>query len=233
MNLVTINANAIKREYESAEAYKSLRTNIQFCGSDKKVLVITSCTPNEGKSMVTLNLAASMADAGKKVLMIDADLRKSTIMGRITVTESVSGLTHYLSRQAVLKEVICTTNIKNLFLILPGPVPPNPAELLGNHYFSSLLKAAREIYDYILIDSPPLGSVIDSAIIAEESDGSILVIESGVISYRFAQEVKGQLEKANCPILGTILNKVDTQKQGYYSKYYGKYYGNYYGKAGE
>ena len=152
---------------------------------------------------------------------------------RISFSVPIFSSVEVIRRYWSSPEVICTTNIKNLFLILPGPVPPNPAELLGNHYFSSLLKAAREIYDYILIDSPPLGSVIDSAIIAEESDGSILVIESGVISYRFAQEVKGQLEKANCPILGTILNKVDTQKQGYYSKYYGKYYGNYYGKAGE
>lgn len=233
MNVVSINGNAIRREYESAEAYKSLRTNIQFCGVDKKVLVITSCTPGEGKSAVALNLSVSLAETGKKVLLIDADLRKSTILGRVTLNEEVGGLSHYLSRQQQLKEIICATNIKNLHLILPGSVPPNPSELLGNQFFQALLKTVRDIYDYVLIDSPPLGSVIDSAVIAEECDGSILVIESGVINYRFAQEVKEQLEKAGCPILGTVLNKVETRKRGYYSKYYREYQGRYYGKSEE
>lgn len=228
MNSIKINPDIIEREYSSSEAYKSLRTNINFCGSDKKALLITSCTPNEGKSSVSLNLAVSLAESGKRVLLIDADLRKSVIMGKVEVTGDgtgeVLGLTHYLSKQTQLKEVICSTDIKNLFVILPGPVPPNPAELLGNQYFTTMLKVLRDVYDYILIDSPPLGLVIDSAIIAKECDGSILVIETGVISYRFAQEVKSQLEKTGCPILGTILNKVDRQHGG---KYYGKYYGKY------
>lgn len=229
MNHVTIEEDVIEKDYSSAEAYKSLRTNIQFCGGDKKVLVVTSCTPDEGKSSVALNLSAAMAEAGKRVLMIDADLRKSVIMGKIQVEEAAMGLTHYLSRQAQLKEVICSTNLKNLFLVLPGPVPPNPAELLGSQTFALMLKTLRDIYDYIIIDSPPLGSVIDSAVIAEKCDGSVLVMEAGAISYRFAQEVKAQLEKADCPILGAILNKVDVQAQGYYGKY-GKYYGKYYGR---
>lgn len=228
MNSIKINPDIIEREYSSSEAYKSLRTNINFCGSDKKALLITSCTPNEGKSSVSLNLAVSLAESGKRVLLIDADLRKSVIMGKVEVTGDgtgeVLGLTHYLSKQTQLKEVICSTDIKNLFVILPGPVPPNPAELLGNQYFTTMLKVLRDVYDYILIDSPPLGLVIDSAIIAKECDGSILVIETGVISYRFAQEVKSQLEKTGCPILGAILNKVDRQHGG---KYYGKYYGKY------
>ena len=93
-----------------------------------------------------------------------------------------------------------------------------------------MLAAVKKVYDYIIIDTPPLGSVIDSAVIADECDGSIIVMESGAISYRFAQEVKEQLEKCDCPILGVILNKVDMSKQGYYGKYYGKHYGKYYGK---
>lgn len=228
VNHVTIQRNVIEKEYMIAEAYKSLRTNIQFCGGDKKVLVVTSCIPNEGKSSVTLNLAATMAEAGKRVLMIDGDLRKSVIMRKIQVEDAAKGLTHYLSRQAQLKEVICTTDVKNLFLVLPGPVPPNPAELLGSPAFSGMLKTLRDIYDYIIIDSPPLGSVIDGAVIAEKCDGSVLVMEAGMVSYRFAQNVKVQLEKAGSPILGVILNKIDVQTQGYYGKY-GKYYGKYYG----
>ena len=230
--MVNVDIKIPKLDYSAVESYKSLRTNLQFCGEDKKIIAITSCTPNEGKSSVTMNLAISLTEAGKKVLLIDADLRKSVLVGRTRVRESVKGLTHYLSRQAPLIDVICSTNVNNFHMIFAGPVPPNPAELLGGKLFHEMLKSLRKIYDYILIDTPPLGSVIDSVVIAEECDGSVMVIESGVISYRFAQEVKAQLEKSNCPILGVVLNKVDMSKQGYYGKYYGKYYGNY-GKYGD
>ena len=199
--MIKVEIKTQKLDYSGAEAYKSLRTNLQFCGEDKKVIAITSCTPNEGKSSVTLNLALSLAEAGKKVILIDADLRKSVLVGRTKVRGEVKGLTHYLSKQAPMIDVICSTDVKNLHIVYAGPVPPNPAELLGGKYFREMLVSLRKVYDYILIDTPPLGSVIDSAIIAEESDGAIMVIETGVISYRFAQDVKGQLEKSNCPIL--------------------------------
>ena len=143
--------------------------------------------------------------------------------------KSVRGLAHFLSGQATLEDVICSTNVKNFYMIYSGPFPPNPAELLGGKNFRSLLNALRKVYDYVIVDTPPLGSVIDSAIVAEICDGSIMVIESGVISYRFAQEVKSQLERSNCPLLGVVLNKVDMQKQAYgkYGKY-GQYkYGDY------
>lgn len=211
-------------DYSANESYKSLRTNLLFCGEDKKVIAVTSCTPNEGKSTVSLNLALSLADSGKKVLFIDADLRKSVLMGRTEVEgEEIKGLSHLLSHQETIENVICATNVPRFHIIYAGIVPPNLAELLGGKYFKRFLSAIRKVYDYVIIDTPPLGSVIDSAVIADECDGSIIVMESGVISYRFAQDVKGQLEKCNCPILGVILNKVDMSKQGYYGKYYGKY----------
>lgn len=228
-----VKVNLEKSNYQITEAYKSLRTNIQFCGKDKKVIAITSCTPNEGKSSVSMQLAASLAEAGKKTLLIDADLRKSVLMGRTdTSGQEIQGLTHYLAGQSNLTDVICATEVKNFHMIYSGPFPPNPAELLGGKTFKNMLGTLRDIYDYIIVDTPPLGSVIDSAIIAGSCDGAIMVIESGAISYRFAQEVKDQLEKSNCPILGAVLNKVDMQKQSYgrygrYGKYYGKYYGEY------
>ena len=228
MNQVTVRKE--KSNYQIEEAYKSLRANLQFCGEDKKVIAITSCTPNEGKSSVSLQLAISLAEIGKNVLYIDADLRKSVLLGRTKAgQQSIKGLTHYLTGQSELKDVVYSTNIPKLYLIYSAPFPPNPAELLGGKNFRSFLKAVRKVYDYVIIDTPPLGNVIDSAVIAEECDGAIMVIESGVISYRFAQEVKNQLEKSNCPILGVVLNKVDMQKQAYgkYGKYYGKYYGDY------
>lgn len=228
MNQVTVKKE--KNNYQIEEAYKSLRANLQFCGDDKKVIAITSCTPNEGKSSVSLQLAISLAESGKNVLFIDADLRKSVLLGSTKVgQQTVKGLTHYLTGQSELQDVVYSTNIPKLYLIYSGPLPPNPAELLGGKNFRSFLKAVRKVYDYVIIDTPPLGNVIDSAVIAEECDGAILVIESDVISYRFAQEVKAQLEKSNCPILGVVLNKVDMQKQAYgkYGKNYGKYYGDY------
>lgn len=214
-----------KLDYYGAEAIKSLRTNLQFCGSDKKAIVFTSCTQNEGKTRTILNLGIALSEIGKKVLLLDADLRKSVLLGRCHTTTPVKGLTHFLSKQEVLKDVICTTNVPNFDIIFAGPVPPNPAELLSQKYFGMMLETLRNYYDYILIDSPPLGNVIDSAVIASHCDGSIFIIESGWNSYRFAQDTKAQLEKTGCPILGVVLNKVDVHNQKYYGKYgkYGKY----------
>lgn len=219
--------------YSVAESYKSLRTNLFFCGEDKKIIAVTSCTPNEGKTNVSFYLSVSLAQAGKRVLLINADLRKPVHLEKIQVEGELKGLSHYLSQQASLSSIVYNTNIPKFHMIHSGAVPPNPTELLGSTYFKQLLDSLREVYDYVIIDTPPLGSVIDGAVIAEECDGSILVIESGVISYRFAQEVKEQLEKCDCPILGVVLNKVDMNKNHYYGKYYGKHYGKYYGKYGE
>lgn len=228
----TIHIELPKLDYTANESFKSLRTNLAFCGEDKKVISITSCTPNEGKTSVTLLLAASIAETGKNVLLVDADLRKSVLIGRTELGEEVKGLSHYLSRQEKIENVIYQTNIPHFYITYAGKMPPNPAELLGGKHFDSFLSVVKDVYDYILIDTPPLGSVIDSAIISEKCDGSILVIEQGTISYRFAQDVKNQLSKSSAPILGVILNKVDLTKQGY-GHYYGKYgrYGKY-GKYG-
>jgi capsular exopolysaccharide synthesis family protein len=217
-------------DYRANEAYKTLRTNIQFCGDDIKVLTFTSCTPNEGKSSVSFNLAVSFAEVGKRVILVDADLRKSVLVGRYKVGEVDQGLTHYLSGQAELEEVKRYTDIDNMDIIFSGSHCPNPAELLNNNRFSNLISTLRESYDYVIVDTPPLGSVIDSAIVAKIADGAVIVIEANAISYRFAQSVKEQLDKSNCRILGTVLNKIPMEKKGYYGKYYGRYYGKYYGK---
>ncbi len=218
--------------FRSNEAYNTLRTNIQFCGKDIKAICITSCTPNEGKTVVSFSLAASMAEGGKKVLFIDADLRKSILIGRLKVDKAVSGLTHYLSGINELEEIIYQTNVENLDIIFTGPVPPNPSDLLGSEEFRKLIASGREVYDYIIIDTPPLGAVIDSANVAKFCDGVILVIQTNTISYKFAQRVIKQLEKGNCRILGAILNKVEFKHKGYYGKYHGNYYGNYYNSFG-
>ncbi|MBH1939363.1 CpsD/CapB family tyrosine-protein kinase [Mobilitalea sibirica] len=221
--------NINQLSFLSNEAYKSLRTNIQFCGSEIKVICITSCLPNEGKSNVSFNLAMSMAESGKEVIFIDADLRRSVIVGRYKPDREVLGLTHYLSGQNSLEDVLYKSNIDNLDMIFTGPIPPNPAELLGSDNFIDLIKMFRNIYDYIIIDTPPIGSVIDSAIVAEQCDGIVMVIEANAISYKFAQRTIKQLEKAHSRILGAVLNKYESNKKayGYKGKKYKRYYRYY------
>lgn len=229
-------------DFKTKEAYKTLRTNVQFCGNDVKIISLTSCVPNEGKSMVSFNLAISMAETGKKVLFIDADLRKSVLIGRYKINKAIKGLTQYLSGVEQLDDVRYSTNVKNMDLILSGPVPPNPAELLNNEKFTKLLETARKEYDYVIIDTPPIGQVIDPAIVAQQTDGVIFLISQANISYKYAQKQIEQMRKSGCRILGAVLNKVDPEeKGGYYGGYYGKYskkgygygYGYGYGNNGE
>ena len=222
-----ITLKGMKKDYRSNEAYKTLRTNIEFSGADNKVIVFTSCTPNEGKSTVSISLAASLAEAGKKVLFIDADLRKSVLAGRHKVNGAIKGLSHFLAGQAEVSDIMYKTQEADMVVMFAGVVPPNPAELLGQKRFESLISSARKVYDYIIIDAPPLGSVIDSAIIAKQCDAAVLVIAANTISHKFAKVVKEQLEKSECPILGVVLNKVDMKQNKYYGKYDGKYYGKY------
>ena len=123
-----------------SEAYKTLRANLQFCGSNIKSIAVTSCTPAEGKSTTSLNLAKSLADSGKRILFIDADMRKSVLISRCRVTGTVLGLSHYLSGQAAFGDVVCSTNVPNLHVIFAGKVPPNPAELLGGKSFKMAMQ---------------------------------------------------------------------------------------------
>lgn len=231
MEILDLKLEFDKDDYKVNEAYKSLRTNIEFSG-DNKVLVFTSCQPNEGKSTVSIKLALSLAEAGKKVAFIDADLRKSVLVGRYRIKGENKGLTHFLVGLQNVDEVLYKTTKKNLHVMLAGAMPPNPSELLGTARFGGLIETLREFYDYVIIDAPPIGAVIDAAIIARQADAAVLVIAAGQDSYKFAQAAKDQMEKADCKILGAILNKVDTSSNGYYGKYYGKYYGRYYGSYG-
>ena len=218
--------NSLKEpEYGRREAFNSLRTNLQFCGADLKTILFTSCAPNEGKSTVTFELARSVAENGKKVILVDADLRKSVMLGRYkaqAMQKRVGGLSHYLSGQAEIGDILCNTNIPDFDVILTGPLSPNPTELLSGERFKDLLNLLRVSYDMIIIDSPPLGSVIDAAVIAPNCDGVVLVIESNATSHRVAVDVKKQLEMTGCKILGAVLNKVKVEKSKYY-KYYGEY----------
>lgn len=208
-----------KSDYFYEEAIKTLRTNIQFSGIDIKTIVVTSCYPNEGKSDVTFQLALEIGKMGKKVLVVDADIRKSSYVSRYQIKERISGLSQYLSGQRREADIIYRTNFEGVDMIFAGPTAPNPSELLEQESFSQLLGSLREKYDYVLIDTPPVGSMIDAAIAAKQCDGAILVIESETVSRRAALKAKEQLEMTGCRLLGAVLNKVDVRKDKYYSKY--------------
>lgn len=229
MKKTTINLEPLS--YAVKEEMKTLRTNILFCGNDKQVIMVTSSFMGEGKTKIATRLAVSMAELKKKVLLLDMDLRKSVLVSRLEAENVNKGLTHFLSGQCPLSDVVLSTNIPKMHIIFAGPSAPNPTELLSGERFQKTLEYLRSLYDYIIIDAPPLGMVVDGAIIAKNSDGAVIVLESGAVKYRMAQEVKEKIETSGCPILGVVLNKVDRKKNGrYYGKYYGKHYGEYYGK---
>lgn len=211
-------------DFFTQEAFKALRTNLQFCGQDIHTVVITSCNENEGKTTITLQLAKSLSELDKRVLVIDADMRKAVMAGRNTSVEAPVGLSEVLTGLVAVKDCLYTTQCENLSIMFAGKYPPNPVELLGGPYFESLLQEARKVYDYVLIDVPPLGSVIDAAVVAAKCDGTILVISDNQVRYRQAIEVAEQLKKSGSKILGVVRNNIKKKEGGYYKKYYKKSY---------
>lgn len=218
--------------YTMKESLRALKTNIQFCGDDVKAILVTSSIPNEGKSTVTENLARSLTESGKRVLLIDTDMRKSVLVGRLRARSmgggEIFGLSHFLSGQKQLDEVLYATDIPKLFMVFAGPSVPNPTEILEKKYFKELIDFGKEHFDYVLLDCAPLGAAIDAAVIAKQCDGAMIVVGQGMASGRMVNNTKKQLELSGVRILGVVLNKVKMKKKGYGS-YYGGYYGSYYG----
>ena len=220
-----VNVTIEQKSYGVREEIKTLRTNIQFCGDDKQVILMTSCLPGEGKTETSIELARSIAEMGSTVVLVDADMRKSVMASRLKMSDADKGLSHFLSGQCTLAEALVATNIPKLHLLTSGPVVPNPTELLESQRFQGMIESMRKVYDYVIIDCPPLGLVVDAAIIARECDGAIMVVESAKTKYRLAQAVKEKLEYTGIPILGVVLTKIERKKNtGYYNKYYGKGY---------
>lgn len=222
-------------DYALREAMKALRTNIEFMGEDKKVLAVTSCVRDEGKSFIAMNLAMALADAGKSVLFIDADMRKSVVVGRYNIKGQSEGLSNYLAARVNIESVLVSTNMNKLDVIVAGQVPPNPSELLGTRRFQKMMSILRAHYNYVIVDCPPIGEVIDAAVVARACDGAILVTASGHDSSRFLRDAREQMEKSGSKVLGVVLNKVPRDRRGGYGKYYGRYsryYGRYYGRYG-
>ncbi|MFS1664288.1 tyrosine-protein kinase [Streptococcus sp. zg-JUN1979] len=209
---------------KAEEYYNAVRTSIQFSGSDIKTIALTSVQPNEGKSTSAINLAISFAQTGFRTLLIDADVRNSVMSGTFRSDGPIKGLTSYLSGNAELSEAMCETNIANLMVIPSGQVPPNPTNLLQNDRFNNMMDMVGELFDYVIIDTPPIGLVVDAAIIAKRCDASVIVTESGRIKRRFLKKAKEQMEQSGAQFLGIILNKAPHAVSSYGN--YGMY-GNY------
>lgn len=227
--------NIKKQGYTMKESLRALKTNIQFCGDDNRVILITSSIPNEGKSTVSFELARSLTESGKKVLLIDTDMRKSVLVGRLrAVAENgeIKGLSHYLSGMNKMEDVVYVTDIDRLFMVFAGPSVPNPTEILEKVYFKELIEFGRKFFDYVLVDCAPIGAAIDAAVVAKQCDGAVLVVGQGMSKARMIKGVLKQLEASGIRILGVVLNKVKMNKKGYgYGYHYGYGYGYGYGSA--
>lgn len=204
-----------------SEQYRTIRTNIQFASIDKdlKTLMVTSASPGEGKSTTVANLAVVLAQQGKRVLLIDADLRKPTVHYTFKVS-NIYGVTNVLTRQRTLSEAIVTTTIPDVDVLPSGPVPPNPSEIIDSKSMTHLIEEAKALYDYVLFDTPPIMVVTDAQVLAHRVDGVIMVISSGKTEIESAIKGKELLENANAKILGTVLNEKEVKKDNYYY-YYG------------
>ena len=207
-----------------AEDFRRVRTNLSFLApmgdTNCRLIAISSTGSGEGKTTTSVNIAATLAENGARVLLIDADLRHPSVAHKIDLDGS-AGLTHVLAGQASVKDVIQRYWKPNLHIMPAGPKPPNASVLLNSPTMTELLNNAVRQYDYVLIDTPPILSLTDAAIVARKCDGAVLVVESGRVKYRDAQKAQEQLEKCGCSILGAVLNKVQVRKDKYYSSYYG------------
>ena len=222
---IFFNTDETEKGFLYEESMRMLRTNLQFSGGNLRVILFTSSIQDEGKSETSFQLAISFAKLDKKVLYVDADMRKSVFTTRYQIKENVQGLSQYLSGQNT-EDIVYKTNIKNMDVVFAGPYAPNPAELLYENKLDEFIKKQRLQYDYIIIDAPPLANIVDAAVIGRCVDGAVIVVKSATVSQRMVKRVKDQLEKVNCKIIGAVLNGVEMKKNSYHYKYYGDYYGN-------
>lgn len=200
-----------------SEQYRTIRTNIQFSSIDKELrsIVVTSSGPGEGKSTTVANLAVTFAQQGKRVLLVDADLRKPTVHYTFNTTNSF-GLSTVLAKQSTLSNTAKETDIENLFLLTSGPIPPNPAELLGSNTMTLFFEEAFHGYDVVLFDTPPVNVVTDAQILANQCDGTILVVSSGRTEKDKIVKAKTLLETAKGKLMGVVLNNKKMKDSNYY-----------------
>lgn len=213
--------------FRFTEAYKTLRTNLEFLASTRncKKILITSSIPGEGKTNVTVNLAATLAAGGKRVVIVDCDLRKSSVSRYLGISRSRGGLTSVFTKKAALNEVVTGVRINEAGVaVLPcGAIPPNPTELLMSTQMADILAKLDATFDYIIIDSPPVSVVTDAAVLSPLVDGVLLVVRSGLVTSQEVQLSKKNLNAVNAHILGVVLNGYDVKNSSKRDAYYYTY----------
>ena len=226
MEEVTLIANSDAKSPVS-EAYRTIRTNIKFsniAGKELNTIMLTSATPNEGKSTTISNLAVVMAQAGHSVVVCDCDFRNPTQHKIFNLP--YKGLSNCVATGSNVMDIIQRTSIPNLYVLTSGPVAPNPSELLSSQNMVDIFNELKQHFDYVLVDTPPIMPVTDAAVVSGKVDGTIMVIASGTVSPAIAVEAKTRLEQAGAHLLGVVLNKVDVSGNSHYGYGYYYYYGS-------
>lgn len=207
-----------------SEQYRAIRTNIEYSNVDQntKTILVTSSDKNEGKTTTVSNLAVSFANLNKKVLLIDCDLRNASIHKMFRLN-NIYGLTDILAKDRAVDKCIQETELENLYVLTAGAIPPNPAEILSSEKMKNLIEDLKNIYDYIFIDTPPIGLVTDAGVLSSFIDGVVLVVKSESVEKKYLEETKKKLDAVDARILGAILNSYKSEQKDYnYYSYYGK-----------
>ena len=207
-----------------SEQYRAIRTNIEYSNVDQntKTILVTSSDKNEGKTTTVSNLAVSFANLNKKVLLIDCDLRNASIHKMFKIN-NIYGLTDILAKDRAVDKCIQETELENLYVLTAGATPPNPAEILSSEKMKNLIEDLKNIYDYIFIDTPPIGLVTDAGVLSSFTDGVVLVVKSESVEKKYLEETKKKLDAVDARILGAILNSYKSEQKDYnYYSYYGK-----------
>ena len=221
-------------DYSGTEALNTICTNLLFAGREMKKIIFTSCSAGNGKSYLTMHVAQNLAHRGKRICVVDADLRRSMLIRDYSIeTEGEwTGLAHYLAGYNTLDEVVYATNIEGMSLVPIGRDLVNPIQLLDAAPFDELLNGLTAEYDLVLVDAPPVGLVVDAAVMAGHCDGCVFVIEYNETHRKEINDAQKQIDQSGCPILGCVINNVKFDSlsakryynRGYYSHYYSKYY---------
>ena len=207
-----------------SEQYRAIRTNIEYSNVDQntKTILVTSSDKNEGKTTTVSNLAVSFANLNKKILLIDCDLRNASIH-KMFKLNNIYGLTDILAKDRAVDKCIQKTELENLYVLTAGAIPPNPAEILSSEKMKNLIEDLKNIYDYIFIDTPPIGLVTDAGVLSSFIDGVVLVVKSESVEKKYLEETKKKLDAVDARILGAILNAYKSEQKDYeYYSYYGK-----------
>ncbi len=216
-------------DYAGTEALNTICSNLQFVGKNLKRIIITSCEAGDGKTQLTMQIAQNLANRGRKIAVVDVDLRRSAMLKRFAITTEgeTTGLAHYLAGYNTMDEIIYQTNVDGLSVIPIGNHVVNPIPLLNSPEFVQLLERLAEKFDLVFLDAPPIGLVIDAADIAQYCDGSILIVNYGQTRRRMLANAKKQMMQSGCPIIGCILNRVSfdtiSSKKYYSQSYYSSY----------